>query len=337
MTDHDGVSGHLREPLSAWTRGLGRCQSRGESGSGVPHGQCHTAQNGPMEDVDQAGTAAPRRSSASGGVADKLGNHYELSWAIHHALRCIQDERRSITFEDLDPDLAEGSEFTFVDERGAVAVTQVKRQHSINDHWTVAALRSRGIFAAAARHVVAGREYHFSSMTPCAPLRVLSEWTRQSVDAQQFLTRQLTKQLSPVFDQLSAPDVFGSPETAWQTLRGMWFEVGDEQQLVKTNAMLADTMLEGVVDSLLPIAVGNVLLENLRRRLTKRELLEGLAQHGVSARHGSAKRTAHDEVHAATKSWRRTVKRELLSPPIARTESADLIELLSTTRLVLQP
>lgn len=108
-----------------------------------------------MKDVAQARATAQSRSSASGGVADKLGNRYELAWAVHHALRCIQDERRSITFEDLDPDLAEGSEFTFIDEHGTVAVTQVKRQHNINDHWTVAALRSRGIFKAATRRAVA--------------------------------------------------------------------------------------------------------------------------------------------------------------------------------------
>lgn len=288
-----------------------------------------------MEDVTQARTTALRANSAGGGVADKLGNNYELSWAVHHALRCIQDERRSITFEDLDPDLAKGSEFTFVDERGSVAVTQVKRQHSITDHWTIAALRSRGIFAAAKHHVAAGREYHFSSMTPCGRLRVLSEWARQSVDAQQFMTRQITMQLGPVFDELSAPNVFGSAEGAWQVLRGMWFETGDEQQLVKTNAMFAATLLEGTAESLLPIAVGAVLLENLRRRLTKRELLEGLARHGISARHATAKRTAHDEVHATTKSWRGTVERELLSPPIPRTESAELIKLMSTTRMAL--
>ena len=52
-----------------------------------------------------------------------------------------KNERCAITLEDLDPDLAAGFEFTFVDKRGAVVVTQVKRPHSINDHWTVAALR----------------------------------------------------------------------------------------------------------------------------------------------------------------------------------------------------
>ena len=288
-----------------------------------------------MRDVDQAHATIRRKNNASGGVADKLGNNYELSWAVHHALRCLQEERRAITLEDMDPDLAEGSEFTFVDECGSVAVTQVKRQHSINDHWTIAALRSRGIFTAAVHHVTAGREYHFSSMTPCGSLRVLSEWARQSVDFQQFTTHQLTKQLSPVFDELAAPDVFGSAEDAWRMLRGMWFEIGDEQQLVKTNAMFAGTLLEGTAESLLPIAVGAVLLENLRKRLTKRELLEGLARHGISAHHAVAKRTAHDEVYATTKTWCGTVERELLSPPIPRTESADLIELMSTTRLAL--
>lgn len=284
---------------------------------------------------DPQSAPARRPPGAGGGVADKLGNKYELTWAIHHALRCLQDARRSITLEDLDTELADGSEFTYVGERGVVAVTQVKRQNSISDHWTIAALRSRGVFAAATRHVAAGRQYHFSSMTPCAPLRVLSEWTRQSADLQEFMTHQLTKQLSPVFDELAAPNNLGSAESAWQVLRGMWFEVGDEEQLVKTNASLADALLEGAAGSVLPIAVGAVLLDNLRRRLTRRELLEGLAEHGIGVRHEAAKRTAHDEVSAATASWRGTVERELLSPTIPRTESAELIDLMSKTEMAL--
>lgn len=276
-----------------------------------------------------------RSGSAGGGVADKLGNRYELAWAVQHALRCIQDERRSFTLEDLDPELADGSEFTFVDEHGAVSVTQVKRQNSSNDHWTIAALRSRGVFDAAARHVAAGRDYHFSSTTPCGPLRVLSEWARQSGDVDQFMALQLTKTLSPVFDELSAPDVFGDTETAWRVLRGMWFEVGDEQQLAKTNAMLASTILEGAPATLLTIAVGDVLLQRLRTPLARRELLEDLGKHEIFALDATAKRTARDEVHTASASWRKTVERELLAPPIPRSESAQLVELMRTTRLAL--
>lgn len=276
-----------------------------------------------------------RSANAGGGVADKLGNRYELAWAVRYALRCIQHERRSLTLEDLDPDLADGSEFTYVDEQGAISVTQVKRQNSANDKWTIAALKSRGVFAAAERHVSAGRKYHFSSMTPCVSLRVLSEWARQSPDVDQFLRRQLTQTLAPTFDELAAPDVFGSPERAWEILRGMWFEVEDESQLVKTNAMIASTLLCGAAEALLPVAIGAVLLGQLRRRLTRRELLDELIGHGVFVRDESAKRTAHEEVDATTESWRRTVQRELLSPPISRTETAELLELMRTTRLAL--
>jgi len=276
-----------------------------------------------------------RKTGAGGGVADKMGNKYELSWAVHVALQCIQDERRAITVEDLDPDLADGSEFTFVDEWGAVSVTQVKRQQNFADRWTIRALGSRGIFAAAARHVTAGREYHFISMTPCAELRVLSDRARHSPDVEQFVARQLTQELSPVFSELAARDLFGSAEGAWRVLRGMWFELGDERLLDKTNAMVAATLLEGAAESLLPVAVGTVLLEHLREPLTRRELLAGLNRYGINVRHATAKRTAHDEVDATTRSWRHTVERELLKPSIPRTESADLIELMDKTRLAL--
>ena len=68
-----------------------------------------------------------KHPGTSGGYSDKKGNQYELIWAVEYALKCIQDERRSITYEDLDPDLAEGSEFTYVDEHDSTHVFQVKR------------------------------------------------------------------------------------------------------------------------------------------------------------------------------------------------------------------
>lgn len=279
--------------------------------------------------------AAPRMAGAGGGVADKLGNKYELAWAIRHALLCIRDERRSITLEEIDPELAYGSEFTYVNEHGDISVTQVKRQNNITDHWTIAALRSRGVLAAAIRHVAGGRAFHFSSMTPSGALRVLASLSRQSADAQQFMAHQLTPQLRPTFEELTAEDAFGSPEAAWQTLRGMWIEIEVEEQLVMTNAMLADVSLEGATGDLMAKAIGAVLLDNLRRRLTRRELLGSLARDGITARDSMAQRTCYEQVVATTQSWRRTIERELLTPPIERTESADLVDLMERTRLAL--
>ena len=39
-------------------------------------------------------------SPRPGGETDKLGNRYELAWAIRHALYCIVDDRRALTAED---------------------------------------------------------------------------------------------------------------------------------------------------------------------------------------------------------------------------------------------
>ena len=274
-------------------------------------------------------------TGASGGVADKLGNKYELAWAIRHALLCIQDERRSLTLEAIDPELADGSEFTYVNERGDISVTQVKRQNNITDHWTIAALRGRGVLAAAARHVAAGREFHFSSMTPSGALRVMAGLARQSAEAQQFVSHQLTRELRPTFDELTAANVFGSSEAAWQTLRGMWIEIEVEEQLVVTNAMLADVFLEGATGNLMAVAIGAVLLDNLRTRMTRRELLDALARDGITLRGSVARRTSHEQVLAATQSWRGTIERELLSPSIERREAAELVDLVARTRLAL--
>jgi hypothetical protein len=274
-------------------------------------------------------------AGASGGVADKLGNKYELAWAVRYAIFCIQDERRSITLEDIDPELADGSEFTYVDEHGNVSVTQVKRQNNITDHWTIAALRSRGVLAAAARHVAAGRAFHFSSMTPSGALRVMAERSRQSRDPQQFVSHQLTDELGPKFDELTAENAFGSTEAAWRTLRGMWIEVGDEQQLIVSNAADAAVRLEGATGDLIAGAIGAVLLNSVRTRITRRELLDALARDGITPRGSVARRTSHDQVRAATDSWRGTIERELLSPPIERQEAAQLVDLMDKTHLAL--
>lgn len=268
-------------------------------------------------------------------MADKLGNRYELAWAIRYALRCIADDRRSLTMEDIDPELADGSEFTYVDEHGTVSMTQVKRQDNITDHWTIAALRGRGVLAAASRHVAVGREFHFSSMTPSGALRVMASLARQSADVEQFMAHQLTSQLKPKFDELTAANVFGNAEQAWQTLRGLWIEVEVEEQLVTNNAMVAELCLEGATGELMAVAIGAVLLDNLRVPLTRRELLKALARNGIEPLNSATVRTSHARVQAVTQSWRGTIERELLSPPIERQEAPALVELMDQTRLAL--
>jgi len=158
---------------------------------------------------------------------------------------------------------------------------------------------------------------------------------RQSADAQQFVAHQLTRELRPTFDELTAANVFRSSEAAWQTLRGMWIEIEVEEQLVMTNAMLAEVSLEGATGDLMATAIGAVLLDNLRTRMTRRELLDAIARNGITPRDTVARRTSHEQVVATTQTWRGTIERELLSPSIERQEAATLVDLMATTRLAL--
>jgi hypothetical protein len=267
-----------------------------------------------------------------GGETDKLGNKYELAWAIRHALYCILDDRRSLTTEDVDPEVGKGSEFTY--DTGVVTEAhQLKRQNGNSNSWTVKALADLKIFDSAATHVAAGRHYHFVSLVPCRPLQELSERTRKSADLASFTESWLTRELTSVFDQLSAAEVLGSPQAAWTTLRGMWFSVQDEYDIIRMNSMLAKCHLSGSSGHLISLAIGDILLDNLGKRLKRVDLLELLAEQAIQPLARGSHQTAHEQVLTITDSWRESIQRELLRPPLERAEAAQLVETLELNRI----
>jgi hypothetical protein len=269
-----------------------------------------------------------------GGEADKLGNKYELAWAIRHALCCLRDESRSLTVEEVDGDLGKGSEFTYVSSTGT-EVHQLKRQDGNSNYWSIKALAKLKIFEAAIAHVRAGRQYHFVSLIPCGPLRELTERARKSADLTNFTQSWLSGDLRSAFDELSAEGILGSSEVAWITLRGMWFEVREEHDIVQVNSMLAELSLDGPAGHLTSLALGDIILDNLGKRLTRVELLDGLADQNIYPIAAGSHATARDQVRAVTESWRRTVQRELLEPPIERGEASQLIGALDANPLAL--
>ena len=272
-----------------------------------------------------------KHPGTSGGYSDKKGNQYELIWAVEYALKCIQDEHRSITYEDLDPRLAEGSEFTYVDEHGVVRVFQIKRQNGISDKWTINDLKKKGIFETAKLHVKDGRRYHFGSMTPCTKLHELSERSRESggfKEFEQYVSS--NKQLEQEFEKLAK--ILGGQEEAWQLLCSMHFAVRDETEYHETTITLAKAILAGAEGSVIFDAIGSVLLDNLRKHLTKDELLYALDQKGIFVPEVRAKQTARGEVRAATEGWQKTIQRALLDPEIPRAEATQLISQLDSAR-----
>ena len=268
----------------------------------------------------------------SGGEADKLGNKYELAWAVRHALYCVRDDRCALIVEDNDVEVGRGSEFTY-DTGTFVEVHQVKRQNGNSNGWTVRELADRKIFEAAVRHVAAGRHYHFVSLTPCRPLQELSERARKSEDLVNFTRHWLTGDLRSVFDQLVAVAVLGSPQAAWETLRGMWFSVHDEYDVILVNRMLAEYNFSVTNGHLVSLAVGDILLDNLGKRLTRTKLLDLLAERDIKPLAPRAYQRAREQVRVITRSWRESIQRELFQPAIKRAEADQLVRALGPSQI----
>lgn len=270
-------------------------------------------------------------SPRPGGEADKLGNRYEAAWAVRHALYCIADVARSLTLEDVDSEVGRGAEFTYESD-AATEVHQLKRQNGNSNSWSVKSLAELKVFETAAEHVAAGREFHFVSLVPCRALQELTERSRRSSDLTSFTQSWLTADLRPVFDQLTASGILGSPQTAWQTLKGMWFSVQDEHDIIRMNAMLAGNQLSGASGNLISLAIGDILLDNLGRRLTRTDLLKLLDRRGIQPIEAAARKNAREQVRAVSNSWRESVRRELLAPCIERAEATQLLEALRDHR-----
>lgn len=241
-----------------------------------------------------------------------------------------------MTVEALDPEEARGVEFTYV-ERGKTQVHQVKRQFQNNNAWSINALARLGIFSSAIGHVAAGREYHFVSLIPCGNLRELAERARGALDFATFTQHSLAtnRELRATFDELSAPKLFGTPQQAWKTLRGMWFEVREERETTHDNGLLAELTLEGASGRLMALGLGDVLNANLGLPLTRKELLKELADMDVTMRPVGSKASTRAKVAEITKAWRQSVQRQLLEPSIMRAETGRLVESLERGALSL--
>jgi hypothetical protein len=80
----------------------------------------------------------------SGGTADKVGNRYEVLWAIDQLLQIVDGAALQLTLEPLDADESRGVEFFVAAIDGAIDYWSVKRQTTGAAGWTLALLSNKG-------------------------------------------------------------------------------------------------------------------------------------------------------------------------------------------------
>lgn len=257
------------------------------------------------------------------GEADKLGNRYESAYAIQYALECLRDPSAALTVEDIDPERAAGSEFTFVRD-GIEVMHQVKRARGTDPYWTAAALDRAKVWQHAKDHAVQGREFRFSSLTSTASFREMSDYARRAPDLDAFKIM-LNEALKKELDALIALDAFVSEDDVRLTLRQMWFETTDEHVLRRNNDIVASFLLEGADAHDCVLNIAEVLLDNLGAPFDRSVLLGKLAPRGIVPITTSQQTSSLERVRALTASWHDVTRQALLKPPIARASADELV------------
>ena len=257
---------------------------------------------------------SPRR----GGETDKFGSRYEGRWTVRQILEILRGAAIAITVEPIG-EVGEGVEFSL--ERTEVTeVHQVKRQIGAANEWELPVLHSRGVLAAAQKHVAAGRQFHFVSASSASLLAELADRARRSGNLQSFEGRWLTsKELARGFEYLKQM-AYDSAQTAWTTLCGLYVRCVDEQSLTSTNSTIAGLLLAGAKPSLAAAGLGDLVIDNLAVTLDAPAIEELLEYYGLRLRPITSSPTIRQSVRSFSASWAESIRRELLQPVISRAE-----------------
>ncbi|MFF7975393.1 hypothetical protein [Streptomyces sp. NPDC007905] len=265
-------------------------------------------------------------SPRPGGETDKFGNRYEGAWTVRHLLYVLLGSAQSITVEDID-DLGKGAEFTY--RHGAtVEVHQVKRQNGNANSWSVQSLQNKDIWANARHHVIQGRHFHFVSMVPVRDVQELTERARSADNLAEFISDRLTKELQGPFNKLSSSTIYGSTEVAWKVLRGIWISCIDENEIVRTNAVLSELLLSGAGGRLSAAALGELVNNSLGSTLDAAGIESRLGQYQLSRSTLLVGAAISGTVREITTAWAASVERELIRPTIKRFEAQEIVNLL---------
>ncbi|MFJ1791670.1 hypothetical protein [Kitasatospora griseola] len=266
-----------------------------------------------------------------GGETDKVGNRYEHAWTVRHALYVLLGAGSSITVE---PGPSSGDGIEFVYRRDGVAhVHQVKRQNRNANSWNVASLRDKEVWSNLRPHVDSGRPFHFVSTVPARAIEELTDRARRSDDFATFEAEWLTNELRGPFAALSSDDIYGSAATAWRMLRGLWIEWHNEQEIVDTNAVLAEQVLAGAPGRLAASGLGDLLLDNLGTTLDAQAIGARLGRYGLRPVSRSDGAEVANAVGRTTHQWAGSVERGLLRPVIPRDEADRLVaQVMGDTR-----
>jgi hypothetical protein len=259
-----------------------------------------------------------------GGDADKAGNRYETLWVIHHLLRILGDEIRSIVSEPLQSGESRGVEFVLQMLDGSKEYWSIKRQRAGSSGWTLAALTAssttsgRSILSDLFEHVRTDQQNRavFASTLGAAELEELKSFSN---DTTLFLDRLgHSIALRTKFSRYLLPLAGGELETARMLLSRTRSHAIDEEFLrSKVYEELRRGLYADSGEPLDPMAVYGLietfLSQHIHVTIDRSILLSFLSSHGFRLRDWNAEKTVQKRMAELCEAYSSPIERDWLN------------------------
>ncbi len=215
-----------------------------------------------------------------GGIADKVGNEYELRWCLLEALRVLRGLADEIRIEPFNED-SDGLEFR-VTAFGVDEWHQCKRQRT-SGSWTIRALTTEGVLSAFARKLQSQAECVFVSSDPAPAFEKLIEKARLSETSVDYYgPGGVGKSDAKALQELALAWQV-DPETQFAWLKRCRIEVVSEGSLLRRLEDICGLMFRSPTHSVID-TLSRFLTNNLAQRLTTTRLRNAVGEYAIEWR-----------------------------------------------------
>jgi hypothetical protein len=216
-----------------------------------------------------------------GGLADKIGNRYEGRIAVWRILQLLDEQHDSVQVRFEKPG-DDKFEWWVQREDESRTYTQVKRQQSVDDEWTVGTLISRGVIPAFGERLRQEPDAHceFFSALSASHLQQLSDDARMAGSLEEFereFAGAEAKKRS--WEKIRGAWPGTTAEEAWQLLRRVTAGNIDEPTLLETLRAHARALVNAPADDVIG-RLGDFLDDHLAVELTAHDVWDFLRAQG---------------------------------------------------------
>lgn len=270
---------------------------------------------------------------AKGGASGKFGDQYEALWTVDAALRVVDGQADSVTYESLDPALSRGVEFNLRSSTGYLEFWSLKRQTATAAGWTLATLvRSDDTGRSILGDLVAHVERNFSNIAVFASTlgaAKLEELRSASTTADIFNARlDQSNGLNTEYKQYLLPLFGGDQERARQFLTRVQVRTSDETSL-RTNIESAISRLfyretGGAIDAPgIRRLLAEYLLNHMHERIDQSMLIDHLAANGIRRMDWKVEKTIRERVSALCDEYTQPLRELLIRGALQKLPGAD--------------